>query len=91
MTERDRRNSSRPVPLTFPLAPFLTWIRQGCRTLSAGALRLCICGGAVLTEDLQARWFEATGVELRQGYDLTKAQIDDAVRWWGAVKGYEAA
>lgn len=41
--------------------------------LRAPALRLCICGGAPLEEELQARWYEATGVELRQGYGLTEA------------------
>ncbi|HEX8725451.1 MAG TPA: AMP-binding protein [Gemmatimonadaceae bacterium] len=38
-----------------------------------GALRLCICGGAPLGRELQDRWFDATGVELRQGYGLTEA------------------
>ncbi len=38
-----------------------------------GALRLCICGGAPLSLELQDRWFDATGVELRQGYGLTEA------------------
>jgi long-chain acyl-CoA synthetase len=38
-----------------------------------GALRLAICGGAVLPESLQDRWVELTGVELRQGYGLTEA------------------
>lgn len=38
-----------------------------------GALRLCICGGSPLSVDLQDRWFDATGVELRQGYGLTEA------------------
>ena len=40
--------------------------------LQAPALRLCICGGAPLSEALQARWAELTGVELRQGYGLTE-------------------
>lgn len=38
-----------------------------------GALRLAICGGAVLPVELQGRWAELTGVELRQGYGLTEA------------------
>jgi len=42
-------------------------------TLGASPLRLCICGGAPLAADLQDRWFELTGVELRQGYGLTEA------------------
>ena len=37
------------------------------------ALRLAICGGAVLDASLQDRWFDATGVELRQAYGLTEA------------------
>ena len=40
--------------------------------LRAPALRLCICGGAPLSEALQARWAELTGVELHQGYGLTE-------------------
>jgi long-chain acyl-CoA synthetase len=43
------------------------------RRAGVGDLRLCICGGAPLSVDLQTRWFEATGVELRQGYGLTEA------------------
>jgi long-chain acyl-CoA synthetase len=42
-------------------------------TLRGSALRLCICGGAELPVELQDRWAEATGVELRQGYGLTEA------------------
>jgi long-chain acyl-CoA synthetase len=38
-----------------------------------GALRVCICGGAVLPRPLQDRWADVTGVELRQGYGLTEA------------------
>jgi long-chain acyl-CoA synthetase len=38
-----------------------------------GAVRLCICGGSPLAVDLQDRWFDVTGVELRQGYGLTEA------------------
>ena len=46
--------------------------RRG-RPFHRGALRLCICGGAVLPEEVQDHWFDATGVELRQGYGLTEA------------------
>lgn len=46
--------------------------RRGGR-LPDTSLRVCICGGAVLDPVLQDRWFEATGVELRQGYGLTEA------------------
>ena len=41
--------------------------------LRTDTLTLCICGGAVLPVELQDRWFDATGVELRQGYGLTEA------------------
>jgi long-chain acyl-CoA synthetase len=41
--------------------------------LHGSALRLCICGGAVLPRELQDRWADVTGVELRQGYGLTEA------------------
>lgn len=41
--------------------------------LAAPALRVCICGGAPLAMALQDRWFDLTGVELRQGYGLTEA------------------
>ena len=43
------------------------------RRAGVGALRLCICGGAPLSREFQDRWFDATGVELRQGYGLTEA------------------
>ena len=46
--------------------------RRGGR-LERGTLRLCICGGAPLAVELQDRWAEATGVEMRQGYGLTEA------------------
>jgi acyl-CoA synthetase (AMP-forming)/AMP-acid ligase II len=45
--------------------------RRGAARLDA--LRICICGGAPLSESLQERWFDANGVELRQGYGLTEA------------------
>jgi long-chain acyl-CoA synthetase len=41
--------------------------------LHGSALRLCICGGAMLPRELQDRWADVTGVELRQGYGLTEA------------------
>jgi long-chain acyl-CoA synthetase len=48
--------------------------RAGLSSESArGALRLCICGGSPLSVELQDRWFERTGVEMRQGYGLTEA------------------
>jgi long-chain acyl-CoA synthetase len=41
--------------------------------LRGSRLRLSVCGGAPLSEELQHRWADATGVELRQGYGLTEA------------------
>ncbi len=41
--------------------------------LRDGTLRLAICGGAPLSVELQDRWADATGHELRQGYGLTEA------------------
>lgn len=43
------------------------------RDARPSSLRLCICGGAPLPVQLQDRWAEVTGVELRQGYGLTEA------------------
>jgi long-chain acyl-CoA synthetase len=40
---------------------------------AVASLRLCICGGSPLSVELQDRWVDATGVELRQGYGLTEA------------------
>lgn len=45
--------------------------RKG-RNLFDHQLRVCICGGAPLSPDLQDRFWEVTGVELRQGYGLTE-------------------
>jgi long-chain acyl-CoA synthetase len=47
--------------------------RRDAPAMTAGALRLAICGGSPLSIELQERWFDATGVELRQGYGLTEA------------------
>lgn len=59
------------VPAMF--ASILAGVGRHGGRLAAGALRLCICGGAELAPELQERWFDATGVELRQGYGLTEA------------------
>ena len=58
------------VPAVF--AGLLAAIQRTGGRLERDTLRLCICGGAVLPEELQDRWFDATGVELRQGYGLTE-------------------
>jgi long-chain acyl-CoA synthetase len=61
------------VPAVF--RALLASIERGqlSRAEARGALRLCICGGSPLSVELQDRWFDATGVELRQGYGLTEA------------------
>jgi long-chain acyl-CoA synthetase len=51
----------------------LAAIERGGIDLRGGPLRLAVCGGAELAVDLQDRWADATGVELRQGYGLTEA------------------
>ncbi|MEO7362121.1 MAG: AMP-binding protein [Gemmatimonadaceae bacterium] len=47
--------------------------KRGSRQLYRHKLRLCFVGGAPVSEQLQDAWFDATGVELRQGYGLTEA------------------
>ncbi|HET7456022.1 MAG TPA: AMP-binding protein [Gemmatimonadaceae bacterium] len=59
------------VPAVF--GALLTAIERRGGRLAGDTLRLCICGGAVLPVEMQDRWFDATGVELRQGYGLTEA------------------
>ena len=59
------------VPAVFQA--LLTIIARRGTSLSDSALRLCICGGAVLPVELQDRWADVTGMELRQGYGLTEA------------------
>ncbi|MDQ6830363.1 MAG: AMP-binding protein [Gemmatimonadota bacterium] len=59
------------VPSVF--AALLAVLDRTGTALDAPALRVCICGGAPLAAELQDRWADATGVELRQGYGLTEA------------------
>lgn len=59
------------VPAVF-MALLAAVQRRGV-PLRDSALRLCICGGAPLARELQDRWADLTGVELRQGYGLTEA------------------
>jgi long-chain acyl-CoA synthetase len=59
------------VPAVFHT--MLAAIERRGVSLRGSALRLCICGGAVLPRELQDRWADVTGVELRQGYGLTEA------------------
>jgi len=58
------------VPAVF--LALLSAIERSGVQLRDSALRLCICGGALLPCELQDRWADATGVELRQGYGLTE-------------------
>jgi long-chain acyl-CoA synthetase len=58
------------VPAIF--AGLLSVIDRRGGTLALPDSLLCICGGAPLAEELQYRWFAATGQELRQGYGLTE-------------------
>jgi len=58
------------VPSVF--MALLSAIERRGGSLRDSALRLCICGGAALSRELQDRWAEVTGVELRQGYGLTE-------------------
>jgi long-chain acyl-CoA synthetase len=69
--ERERITHLVGVPAMF--AALLAAIERRGGGFAGSALRLCLCGGAVLGEELQARWAERTGVELRQGYGLTEA------------------
>jgi long-chain acyl-CoA synthetase len=58
------------VPSVF--AVLLSALERRGGRLRNDRLRLCICGGAALPLELQDRWFDRTGVELRQGYGLTE-------------------
>lgn len=69
--EADRITDLIAVPSVF--AAVLALIERRGTGLATDRLRLCICGGAPLSRALQDRWFDRTGVELRQGYGLTEA------------------
>ena len=58
------------VPAVF--MTLLQAIERRGAPMRDSALRLCICGGAPLPRELQDRWADVTGVELRQGYGLTE-------------------
>ena len=70
MIERSRITVVVGVPAVFR-ALLAAIARRESTDLSA--LRVCVCGGAPLSVSVQERWFDATGVELRQGYGLTEA------------------
>jgi len=59
------------VPAVF--AGLLLAAERSSGRIHAPSLAVCICGGAPLAPELQDRWLDATGVELRQGYGLTEA------------------
>ena len=69
--ERERITFLVGVPAVF--AALLGALERRGGVLKDHALRLCICGGAPLTVELQQQWLAATGTELRQGYGLTEA------------------
>ena len=69
--ERDEITMLVGVPAVF--GALLSAIERRGAGVAAAALRLCLCGGAVLTDALQDRWATTTGIELRQGYGLTEA------------------
>ena len=59
------------VPAVF--AGLVELLGRRRAALRGERLRLCICGGAPLSTQVQDRWHELTGTELRQGYGLTEA------------------
>ena len=59
------------VPAMY--AGLLAALQRRAKRFSSASLATCICGGAPLSSELQDRWAETTGVELRQGYGLTEA------------------
>lgn len=63
------------VPAVFAAMLQAIARRGGARggALPGSKLRLCICGGAPLSVELQEQWEAITGVPLRQGYGLTEA------------------
>ena len=58
------------VPAVF--MALLSAIERRGVSLRGSALRVAVCGGAPLAIELQERWADVTGVELRQGYGLTE-------------------
>jgi long-chain acyl-CoA synthetase len=68
-----RRDVTALVAVPAVFNALVALIERAGGALPAPALRLAISGGAVLPRETQDRWFDATGVELRQGYGLTEA------------------
>ena len=71
MIEREGITQLVAVPAVF--AAILGAIERRGARLGLSSLRVCICGGAVLSPEIQSRWADMTGVELREGYGLTEA------------------
>jgi long-chain acyl-CoA synthetase len=71
LIERARVTFLVGVPAVF--AALLGVIERRGGAIKDHAIRLCICGGAPLTVELQQQWLAATGTELRQGYGLTES------------------
>jgi uncharacterized protein (DUF433 family)/DNA-binding transcriptional MerR regulator len=53
--------------------------------------RPTIRGHRIAAEDVAATALRGGRDQLRRDFALTTAEIDDAVRWWNAVRRYEAA
>ncbi len=53
--------------------------------------RPTIRGRRVPAEDVAEATLSCGRDEIREAYDLSDAEIDDAVRWWTRVQEYEAA
>lgn len=71
LVERDDVTEVVGVPAMY--SAMLGALERRGSPLRADALRLCLCGGAPLPVELQERWADVTGIELRQGYGLTEA------------------
>lgn len=71
LIEREAVTEIVGVPAMF--AAMLGALDRRGTAMRSGSLRLCLCGGAPLATELQERWADATGVDLRQGYGLTEA------------------
>ncbi|HEY2025598.1 MAG TPA: AMP-binding protein [Gemmatimonadaceae bacterium] len=67
------RSVTEIVGVSTVFRALLSAIERRGQPMRGTALRACICGGAPLSVDLQDRWAEATGVELRQSYGVTEA------------------
>lgn len=69
----EQRRISMFVGVPSMYVSLLAAIERRGGAFDSASLRLCLCGGAPLDPRVQDRWFDATGIELRQGYGLTEA------------------